>query len=172
MHILNPAINYMAIARIYERMQGAICSFFYDRGPTNPMLFPQFLEMCDLAKGRAAFALVMKLEIIGFVLLSDFSGKHRAHISIWLEPKVRGVNSHLIARHALTELHRKYHIANIYALTPWRHSQELCLRAGMIEVAEIPSYCQWGDDEIHDLKIFHSDAALWRLEEEGEENDG
>lgn len=136
------------------------------------MTFPQFMDVCDLNKGQAGFALLMKQEIIGFILLNNIAGKHRANISIWLEPKVRGVNSHLIARHALTELHSKYKIANIYALTPWRHSQELCLRAGMIEVAEVPSYCKWGEDEIHDLKIYHSDAALWRLEiKEGDDDE-
>lgn len=170
MHVLNPAINYMAIVRIYERMLGGITSFFYDRGADNPMMFPQFLEICDLNKGQAAFGLTMKEEIIGFVLLNNFLEKHRANISIWLEPKVRGVNSHLIARYALMELHSKYKIENIYALTPWPHSQELCIRAGMIEVAEVPSYCKWGE-RIHDLKIFHSDAALWRLEEEGDDDE-
>jgi len=168
MYILNPAIAYNTIARIYERMQGGITSFFYDRGADSPIMFPQFLEICDPNRGHAAFAIVMKLEIIGFILLSDFVEKHRANMTIWLEPKVRGVNSHLIARQVLRELHHEYKMANIYAPTPWHHAQELWLRAGMVEVAEVPSYCKWGD-KIHDLKIFHSDAALWRLEEDREE---
>jgi hypothetical protein len=163
--LLNPAVHFAAIARIHERMQGGITSFFWDRGADNPMTYPQFLYTCDQASGHVAFAVLMANEIIGFVLLSDMLGKHRAHVSIWLEPKVRGVNSHLIAQCVLTSLHRDYQIENLYARTPWPHSQELCLRTGMIEVAEVPSYCKWGE-RVHDLKVFHSDASLWGKEKE------
>jgi hypothetical protein len=158
-------MHYAAIANIFARMQGGITSFFWDRGADNPITYPQFMSACDQASGNGAFALVMNREIIGFVLLSDFCKKHRAHISMWLEPKVRGVNSHLIAQQTLMQIHHTHKIQNLYALTPWRHSQELCLRAGMIEVAEVPSYCKWGD-RIHDLKVFHSDPSLWRQEED------
>jgi len=151
--------------RIYNQMQHrGFDSVFWDRDV--PMGFYEFVTQHHPQAGTVAFAinhlsLYGDIDLVGFMSLSGFIENHRAMISIWIDPKMRGVNSHWIGKQAISFCHTKLNLDNIYAMSPWRHAQEYCLRVGLAEVAEIPNFCR-SREKVRDVKVFHSEKTLWK----------
>lgn len=145
---------------------GGLRSFFWDRDPNILMSFPDFLNSHNATSGSVIFAIEHvpvrgDPVFCGMFTLSNFVGKHRATLGMWIEPKYRGVNTHWIGKQVLTYCHKSVGLANVFALTPWRHAAECAGRMGMIQVADLPDYCKFGE-RIMDVMVFHSDAQLWR----------
>lgn len=154
------------MAYLYRRMRGrGLSSLFWTKQGAEPSLY-EFMSYYNPSQGN----LLMVIEhtpvgtspyVVGIFALTDFSGTHKCALSIWLEPRVRGVNSHLIGKQVITHCHTQLQVENLFAFTPWRHAQEYCVRVGLDEVAEIPSFCKWRGRDM-DVYVFHSEKERWR----------
>jgi RimJ/RimL family protein N-acetyltransferase len=145
---------------IYNRMRGrGLASFFWDRQKEMP--FAHFLRFFSSDEGRALLAIAHHNNIVGAVSLSDFCDSYRAQIGFWLDPRYRGINSHLIGKQGLAYLHGTIGLENLYAMTPWFHAKQYAYRIGMQSVAEIPDYAKWGN-RVMDVEVFRSNKSLRR----------
>jgi hypothetical protein len=159
---LTPSAHPDAMLYIYNRMKRrALSSFFWDK--QEVISFHEFMNFFNPSEGKALLAVLHKEKIIGAAALTDFLGNHRAQIGIWLEPTMRGVNSHIVGKQILTTCHTNYGIRNLYGFTPWFHAKQYALRCGMQSVCEIPDYCKIGG-RVLDLEVFRSEKSIRRFQ--------
>lgn len=149
--------HWLVVHDIYVRLTltNSMKQLFWGIPAIESMAFPQFL---DLFRSGVMYLATIKLEkeLIGVGLLSDIFGQHRVNLGIWLEPKMRGVNSHHVGRQLLAYTHGRLGFYYVYATTPWQSGKSFCERMGFHPVAELPAYCNFKGRE-QDVAVFMSD---------------
>jgi len=128
-------------------------SFFWER---TEMVSPLgFLNFFAPGSGRIPVVMMIKEKLVGLLMIADCQKEHRCSLGIWIAPAYRGVNSHWLSIQCLLYCHNSMGIENVFAASPWPHSQKLMERTGMLLVGRAPRYFKKGDRQL-DLKMYAS----------------
>ena len=134
--------------------------------PRGVLTFPTFLYLYRQESGSSIFAMMHKGEFCGVFTLTNVYENHRCDGGFWIEPRLRGVNSVMIAEQALTFAHATLKINYVYLKTPWRAARELASRSGLRLAGEFASYHLHRDPHGRAVEkpawVFYSESGAWR----------
>lgn len=105
---------------------------------TPPQSLREFLNFCS---GPRACFVAMHLEgICGFFWLEDIVSGIQCELSGWIPFRYRGDDAHDILRQGLGFVAEKMQFPTVFCRTPFRSARGICVRAGMVQVADFDFY--------------------------------
>ena len=103
-------------------------------------------------------------EVAGIATIFSVLDHQRCNFGGWIEPKWRGHYGAAMCRQSIGFIHRELRIKHVFAATPWRSGRNICERAGMRQLAELPGYYARNGEDV-DVSIYWSEAGVFAANE-------